>query len=194
MDKNTSIENFIRMAAPVEWWEYSQELKVASEELWKLNSTSFISIYSSDVTEITQRPSVSRTYMLIIGISLENMIKGLLISEESNYLKDGRLDPAISSGHNLYDLSNKVKIFKFTETEQNLLKILSGALPNWGKYPVPKKFDQIVLETHSTPEFRIVFLDLYSKLERAIFEMTKSGWNGPNNVHIGGWSSSHLKN
>lgn len=194
MDKSKLIQEFITKAAPVEWWEYAQELKNASEELWNLNNASFICTYSSETGEIIQRPGVSRTYMLIIGLSLENLIKGLLISEEPNYVKDGRLDSAITSGHNLYSLSNKSTTFTFTEEEQTLLKILSDAIPNWGKYPTPKKFEQIVGETHSTPEIRETFFNLYNKLERDIYEMTHSGWKGPNDVHLGGWSASHLQN
>ncbi|MCU0375590.1 MAG: hypothetical protein MUF24_09790, partial [Chitinophagaceae bacterium] len=89
MDTAKMIEEFIIKAAPVEWWEYAQELKTASEVLSGMNDNSFIATYHSDTEEIVKRPGVSRTYMLTIGICLENLLKGLLIAENPDYVKDG---------------------------------------------------------------------------------------------------------
>lgn len=193
MDTAKSIREYIMKAAPSEWLEYADELRKSSEEIFSLNNTSLVASYHPLKNVHSTRPGVSRTYMLLIGISLENSLKGLLISEDPNYLKDGKIDPLISAGHNLYDLGLKSTTFSFLTKEFELLQILSDAIPYWGKYPIPKKFQQIKIETNSSVEIRETYLELFHKLERHIYDMTKFGWKGPNDVVLNEWFASHLE-
>lgn len=193
MDTTLKIQEYILSAAPCEWWDYAQELKDSSEELWKFSTETLIAKYNSDTKDLKKQQGVSRTYMFIIGVCLENLFKGILIAETPGFVKDGKIDNSISSGHNVYELSTKVKTLKFTKAEKTLLKILSDAIPYWGKYPIPKKFEQIKQQTVVTPDIRATFLSLYQKLERAIYDSTKFGWTGPNDVNAGEWFVSTLE-
>lgn len=180
MDISSKVQEYILSAAPCEGWEYAQELRDSSENLWKLSNDTLLAKYNSETKIAEKQPGVSRTYMFLIGVCLENLFKGMLIVENPDLIKDGKIDDSISSGHNLYELSTKVKIVKFLDDERILLKVLSDAIPYWGKYPIPKRFDQIKKQTVVTASIRDTFLNLYSKLERAIYDAAKFGWTGPN--------------
>lgn len=133
MDVSSKIQEYILSAAPAEWWEYAQELKDSSEELWNLSNNTMVAKYDSGTKIAETQPGVSRTYMFIIGICLEKLLKGILIAENPTLVKDGKIDNSISSGHNIYELSTKVKTISFSDVEKALLKILSDAIPYWGK-------------------------------------------------------------
>jgi hypothetical protein len=184
------IKEYIINAFPVQWIDYSEELRDSSELIWKES----IKIKLHNTFPIRQdKPRLSRTYFLNIGFSLENLIKGLLISENPDYLKDGKISHEISSGHNLEKLASKITTLNFNNTELDFLIILSKALPNWSRYPIPKKWEVENSEVILDEDIRTQFLKMWDKIGFKIYELTKDGWNGPNGVKLDNWRSSYFE-
>jgi len=187
---NDRIKEFILNANPVQWVEYSEELRDSSELIWEESKRT--KVYLNFPKRI-DKPGLSRPYFLNIGFSLENLIKGLLVSENPEYLKDGRISSEISSGHNLDNLAKKISSLTFDKEEFDFLKILSKAIPNWSRYPIPKRWEIENTEEIISDDIRQQFLSLWDKIGFKIYELTKDSWNGPNGVELGCWRSSYFE-
>ena len=176
-------------SAPVAWLDYSEELKEIAEL-----------IYSNPNLEINRYPEIERTlrlergYFLNYGFSVENILKGLLISENSSYVSNGKLSPEISSNHNLEGLVDKIESISFDKKERKLLSILSDAIPYWGRYPIPKKHTKISARFTLTDEVNQNLNDLWFKIGKELYSNIKYGWTGPNGIKTGPYISSTFEN
>lgn len=175
------IEKYIKKAFPEHWFDYARELKDASIELWNSHKNVSI-IYSTHDEGNYARKLYSRTYFLLMGLAIENLFKGILISEKPEYIQNGQIDKEISSGHNLEFLLDKVKSLKFSDKEIEICKTLSQVIPYWGKYPIPKNFNKLESEIFMTEEWFEELLELYSKLELNLCKLNINGIKGPNNI------------
>jgi hypothetical protein len=176
------VEDYIRKGMPEEWFDYAHELKDAAVTLWESHSNTLIS-YQTDRKFYT-RKLYSRTYFFLLGVAIENLIKGILISENPQYLKDGKISTEISSGHNVKTLSEKIKSLSFDEEETEIMETLSEVIPYWGKYPIPKHFSQIKGEKFFDALWYNKLIDLYDKLELQIYRLNINGIQGPNGVNF----------
>ena len=184
------IKEYILNANPIQWVEYSEELRDSSELILKESKRTKIHL---NFPKRTDKPGLSRPYFLNIGFSIENLIKGLLVSENPEYLKDGRISHQISSGHNLEALAQKSSSLTFSKMEMDFLKVLSEGIPNWSRYPIPKRWEIENTEEIISDDIRQLFLNLWDKIGFKIYELTKNGWNGPNGVELGIWRSSYFE-
>jgi len=175
------IETYIKKSFPEQWFDYARELKDASIELWKSHSNVMIAYQTFEEGTFT-RKLYSRTYFILMGLAIENLFQGILISEKPEYIKNGQISKEISSGHNLEYLSKKVESIKFKENEIEICRVLSQVIPYWGKYPIPKNFKKLKSEIFMTEEWFQELLELYSKLELKLCELNINGIKGPNNV------------
>ncbi len=184
------IQEYVQNASPLQWIEYAEELRDASEAIWKESeNTKVFNAYPKPIT----KPGLSRVYFLNIGYSLENLLKGLLITENPDLIKDGKIESSISSGHRLHELAALIKSISFNREEIELFKILSTAIPSWSRYPIPKKWQINTTEKIINRDVRDLFLKIWNKIGHMIYEKTKDGWNGPNGVSIDIWRSSYFE-
>jgi len=184
------IRNYILNASPLQWIEYAQELREASELIWKGSKKIKMHI---NFPKVQEKQGLSRVYFLNIGFSIENLLKGLLISENPDYLKSGKISPDISSGHNLENLASKIISIEFNAKEIKFLKLLSRSLPNWSRYPIPKRWEINNEEEFISSDLRKTFLELWDKIGFKIYKMTKDGWKGPEKVTIDNWRDSYFE-
>lgn len=174
------IEKYIRKAAPEEWYDYARELKEAADTLWKLKSKEMI-YFKTEETQYL-KPNYSRTFFFLNGVSIENLLKGILISEKPDLLKDGKISDEISKGHKLKELALKVKSLKFDDKELRILELLSEVVPYWGKYPIPKRFQDLKQEIHIDDTWYNQLDELNKKLEFKLYDLNRKGIKGPNGV------------
>ncbi|MBC7556999.1 MAG: hypothetical protein H7195_08575 [Chryseobacterium sp.] len=186
------IEDFIKKGLPEEWFDYSTELKGAAEILWKSNGNTLIGYYTEK--ETYTRKLFSRVYFFLLGIAIENLIKGILISEYPQYLKDGKISSEISSGHNIKNLSGKITSLSFDKNENEIFEILSELIPYWGKYPIPKNFNHVKNEKFFDEVWYENLIRLYEKLELQLYKLNINGIPGPNGVHFPKLYISYLHN
>jgi hypothetical protein len=159
-----SPEKYEQLGHPLEWVQYASELFDSSEILYKERDNSILTKTDANGEVIIQKSGVSRSYFLLIGFSIENVMKAYLVSRNPDYLKNGKIDNSISSNHNLFELSRKLKSFEFNNSEIELLKTLSEGIPYWTRYPIPKRFENITNEKTLTENTRDIFMNLYERL------------------------------
>lgn len=169
-----SPEKYEQLGHPIEWVQYANELLDSSEILYKERNNTVLTKTDSNGEIIIQKSGISRSYFLLIGFSMENLMKAYLVSRNPNYLKNGKIDSSISSNHNLLELSRKLDSFEFSSSEIELLKTLSEGIPYWTRYPIPKRFENItnekVLSEKTRNDFKNLFermvLDIYNYVNR----------------------------
>lgn len=132
-------------------------------------NNTFLTKTDSNGVIIIQKSGISRTYFLLIGFSIENLMKAYIVSRNPNYLKNGKIDNSISSNHNLIALSRKMDSFKFSSSEIELLKTLSEGIPYWSRYPIPKRFENITNEKVLSEKTRIDLRDLFERMVLDIY-------------------------
>lgn len=186
------IKKYIKKGFPEEWFDYANELKSAATELWESSNNQQILFLSENKTYLKR--FYSRTYFFLMGIAIENLMKGILISENPKHIEDGKISKEISSGHNLTILSEKIKTLNFTESEKRNFIILSNVIPYWGKYPIPKNSKNLKDEIFIDNEIFNDLLEIYEKLELQIFKLNMNGINGPNGIQFPKLFIEHLMN
>ncbi len=164
-----SPEKYEILGHPTEWVQYANELFEASEILIKEKDNSILIKTDSDGKTILKKSGISRSYFLLIGFALENLMKGYIISRNPNFVKNGKIEKSISSNHNLFELSKKINEFMFSKSEIDLFKTLTEGIPYWTRYPIPKRFENITEEKILSGETRKIFTELFDKLEIAIY-------------------------
>jgi len=159
-----SPEKYEQLGHPIEWVQYATELFDSSEILYKERNSRILTKIDSNGEIIIQKSGISRSYFLLIGFSMENLMKAYLVSRNPNYVKSGKIDSSISSNHNLFELSQKLQFFEFSNSEIELLKTLSEGIPYWSRYPIPKRFENITNEKVLSEKTRNIFIALFERM------------------------------
>lgn len=168
-----SSEEFIRRALPENWVDYALELKGASNYIWDGNSK-LLTVFRDD-EDFKVKPHYSRSSILLFAFAIENLLKGLLISEKPDLISGAKLSKIISKDHNLVKLSKEISTIKFNKSETILLKMMSEAIPDWGKYPVPKQHTNLKNEEIYKDQTKVKLNKLFNKLEDKIWDLNKEG-------------------
>ena len=171
---STERDKFVYRANPNEWLEVSDELN-NSIEIIQRNCTSWY--FKSDTWDgkPIKKLMSSRSIFLLMGFSLENLIKGILIFDNPKLVNKGKLEKDIKS-HNLINLFNKIEKIKLTDKESELLNILSEAIPDWGRYPCPLNFQDLKDEVIFTTEMKKRYDNIRNTLRIELLERLENGW------------------
>jgi len=165
-----SHKKYEMLGQPFEWVQYANELLDSSELLYKEKNNSILTKVDKSGKIIVKKSGISRTYFLLIGFAIENIMKAHIISMNPNYIKNGKIERSISSNHNLFELSKRIENFEFKQTEINLLKTLTEGIPYWTRYPIPKRFENITEEKILNGTIRKTFLGLFEKMEINVYK------------------------
>jgi hypothetical protein len=130
------------------WLLTARGLKNAADIIWqKWYSLSEIGKKKSEIepSEIVniyeERCTFFLIYMMLYGLALENLLKGIIISKNpSNYKNKIRWGK--NKGHNLICLTNKIS-FKLTNDESKIINSLSEAIKWAGRYPVKQNHNNV---------------------------------------------------
>ncbi len=142
--------------SPGSWLIEAMQLKVAAERIdWLFKP----------VTEAEQTLSLMTTYRLLIGLSFENLIKGILHAQGNKVIENGKFTKLFSK-HDLKDLANKLdpSEINITENEKNILKDLTPYVIWAGRYPLPRNKNDIIAKCHGSAEYKRE-LELWEKLK-----------------------------
>lgn len=163
-------EIYKQLGQPIEWMQYANELLYSSEILYKEKDNLTISKIDSNGKIIIKKSGISRSYLLLIGFSIENLMKAYVISRNPDYLESGKIKNSISSNHNLFELSKKLPLFDFSKSELELLKILTEGIPYWTRYPIPKRFENVTNEKVLEENTRDIFTKLFWRMEIDVYK------------------------
>ncbi len=86
--------------------------------------------------------------------------------------------------HNLLELVRRVEGFELSEKEHRFCITAQDALPYWGRYPVPLKFEELKRELEADANYRNAFLQLYERLSTLIESEIIDGWNSEGGAEI----------
>ena len=193
--KNESVRKFIEAAAPEYWYAYSEELITSAKELRSQLGGQEIIIIHQDATgdESTKsRPVISRAILLLLGVAIENLVKAVLISEDTERLTDGKLRNDVV-GHKLSDLGKKCATVTYTKKERELLSLLSDVIPYLGKYPVPLNSDKMLDEVHSSDNLLHDLFALAHRLSLEIYRLNENGLSAPHGVQFNRLTLSQIE-
>jgi hypothetical protein len=180
IDRHNAVQEFLRSASPDEWMGYAEELKSAAEVLWEDEPNGrLISILGrdpGDVVEKIDKAAISRTFILLAGLSIENMLKLLAIAIDPRLINTGVLDERIKN-HRLTDLVRLIPGLVLDRQEAEMFRTAQEAIPYWGRYPVPRKFNELKIESVLDLQFKNTFNCIYEKLHRRLYETIREGWD-----------------
>ena len=182
----SQLQEFVKDAMPDGWLDYGEELMAASESLWQQKDSgislqeTFFSHGESKVSLLT--PKFSRTYILLCAFALENLLKGLLISQDPSHISTGVLSKELTK-HNLLDLASLAKL-TLSDGERKVCEIAQEALPYWGRYPIPLRYQGLKPEQAATEQYRNDFLGLHKRLAEIIYGAITNGWESGTSAKI----------
>ena len=168
------IDEFVYKGNPNEWLEVSNELNASVEILLKNNGSTYLK--TDTWNEIPVKKVInSRAIFLLMGFAIENLIKGIIVFNKPENINTGILGNEIKT-HNLTKLLEKIPELEFTQEELTFVEIITAAIPDWGRYPSPLKFQDIKDEVLYVDETNIIYKSLRNKLKENLIEKLKIGW------------------
>lgn len=179
-------QQFVESAAPEYWYTYAIELADTADGVYRAsNGTSVAYVYEGEdgSKHAESRSLASRPVLLLYGLALENLIKGILISEDPMLLKDGRLDKSLLV-HDLTKLAKRLGTISLDNKELSLLEVLSEAIPYYGRYPVPRHSQELLIEKHVDEQFYEHCKSLFQRLEVQLYKLNYNGLAAPEGVRF----------
>lgn len=187
-------KQFVEKAAPEYWYSYAHELADIADEIYRKSKGQWVGCirdYKDGSKETNRRPFVSRPVLLMYGLSFENLIKGLLISEEPMLLQGGKLSKHLL-GHDLVRLADRVKSLHLGAKERDLLALLSDVVPYHGRYPVPRNAQDVKPEKYINEDVYKACRGLFSRLEMQLYRLNFKGIDAPEGVRFPRLRLTHL--
>ncbi len=176
-------DEYIVRGAPQAWREYAAELNHSAEVLFSNHDKQIIVDVAKGALDPIRKSMISRTCLLLFGLSIENLVKGYMIARDPNLLAGGKLDDKLKT-HNISKLFSKIPNFTLTKDELELVKIFDDSIPNWGRYPVPLKPEHYAKERILTQDMHAIYSTLFSRLDKTLFLFIREGWEGPEGIKI----------
>jgi hypothetical protein len=186
-----SLQEFVRDASPGQWLEYAEELRDNAELIWSHEDESLrLRVVANAEPYAVGDPfrvsGVSRTYLLLAGFALENVLKGLIVLDDPCHINTGVLSRELKS-HNIEVLASKARNLILSEDENEFCSLVTAVIPYWGRYPIPLDKNRIMPEVGMTEARRHLFLGLFDRLAHRLYWAVRDGWDsgvGPKDLKI----------
>lgn len=110
-----------------------------THELWKWKAEDLakaaVALWNSELHH--EMPTHGRSSMVLMGLSLENLLKGILFKSGKCSIEEGKLPRSVKT-HNLNELCREAGVkIEDTYEEKTFLQRLSEQVDWAGKYPIP---------------------------------------------------------
>ena len=142
--------------SPKSWMAQALFLQKAAARLDVMNRQNKVAVMDQIKSELFQMFPV---YRMLMGMSMENLLKSIIISRGLPAGQDGKLDSTFN-GHNLNGLASRVG-FARDERERELFDELTEFITWLGRYPIPKRAEEWQCASHGST---------MHKLEQEIWE------------------------
>lgn len=169
---------FVRDAMSGSWLEYAEELRDSSEILWNQHENAMRVEWEQSLNDkgtIKKVSLISRTYILLAGFAIENLVKGILVLQDPSHINNGKLSRKLKS-HNLIKLISNIDDLALDPAEYEICKRMQEAIPYWGRYPIPLEYNGVLPEIAVDNNFRKTFLKLHERLGQKIYREIRDGW------------------
>jgi hypothetical protein len=179
--ESDSLQLFVRDASPASWLEYAEELRDAAELLWSHSSDGLRVAVTLDQQFVPSEgafkvSSISRTYMLLAGFALENVLKGILVAIYPTRVNTGNITRDLRS-HNLPSLAAKIPGLTLSDQERKFCESATAAIPYWGRYPIPLEKGGLSIEIGVDEQVRKTFLGIFDLLAHQLYWAVRDGWD-----------------
>ncbi len=189
--ESNKLQEFVRDASPAQWLQYTEELRDNAELIWSHEDESLrVGVVTNAERCAVGGPfrvsGVSRTYLLLAGFALENVLKGLLVLEDPRHINTGALSRKLTS-HNIKGLASKVRNLTLSADEHQFCALVTAVIPYWGRYPIPLDKNRIMPEVGMTETRRHLFLALFGRLAHRLYWSVRDGWDsgvGPKDLKL----------
>jgi len=159
--------------SPVVWRHKADELKHAAEVLRIEIDRSFKEAnehiernQKSGKQEILiSKPIIISTYNMLLGFSIENLFKGIVLVKNPEHLTDEKLSDKLKI-HDLFALADLAQI-NLTDKEKTFCNIANEAVLSSGRYPIPLKANAYTNIHHLCDKdiFEALFIKLRSQIK-----------------------------
>jgi hypothetical protein len=137
-------------------------------------------------TKHINKASISRTYILLSGLALENILKGLAVSVDPSLVNRGKLDDRLKT-HRLIDIVTLcADLITLSAGEIEVCRLAQEAIPYWARYPSPRDYSNLKPEQIVTSEYRKTFNTLYASLHECLYFSIRDGWDSGIGSKLGG--------
>ena len=109
---------------------------------------------------------------MLIGMSIENLLKGILQAQGETVVVNGRLTRDFKT-HSLYDLATHLKAVTVEVDEYHIMKDLTHYIRWSGRYPIPLRVDDVIPLCYSREVFEEE-INLFNKLRDRLIVI---GWD-----------------
>ena len=173
----TPVRQFQFLLASSGGWDYSaQKLRDAADALFRFHFEGLRQLLFDGDTDLHERnyEGVGLAILLLAGLAIENLAKGLWILENPEELSNDRLPKRLSKGHEMtVDLFQEADI-RLTTKEKAFITRLQVFVTWAGRYPVPKHVDNMkVQKTFRTDDFE-QFKKLFDRLKALLRERRRA--------------------
>ena len=167
------------------WIKYWERLKYSSEILKKNIEYVFESLNEANTSDIPKIKATIEAYMLLLGYSQENLIKGALMKKHFlefgecsfNDLKEIKKNVWKNvDGHSLVKLTEVNEIIEIYKAERNVLTRLEEYIKWAGRYEYSQNLEERNTETLKKIEVHDWDEDIITQFEWRILEKMKNGW------------------
>ena len=173
--KMKSISFECTLNSPLAWQYNAWLLKRTAEEIdtFSLSNRGFSNCQAKgkDV-ELSLLISV---YRLLMGLSFENLLKGIIIAHGTPAGSNGKLNDSFGQ-HNIDKLLKQVdeNSITLTKEDRNILKELQPYVEWVGRYPIPKKVNNHQIAFGYGSEIHKKELNLWKRLSKHLKDV---GWH-----------------
>jgi hypothetical protein len=155
------------MSEPIPSWKYNPLLKqmafdcaVDSPGSWLFSAFDLktaadrIDWLKNPIREEEPSLSLASVYRMLMGMSIEVLLKGILVAQGEQILDDkGRIKKDFAK-HDLTKLAQRIdtEAFAFSQDDLEILDNLTPYIKWAGKYPLPRVAGDLIVKGHSSGE------------------------------------------
>jgi len=176
-------EQFEESAVPHSWFLVADNLHAQAVTIRNKAGTSIMTHYSNG-EELWQIDASSRASFLIAGFAIENALKGLLVYNNPDWIKNGKLDKNLKK-HSLSELSGKVNDTGLVDLSffNDTLEALEDGLMSWARYPCGLNKGDTAPEKPMTELLWTEYCDAMSTLGATYKRLLADYWEGNHAFH-----------
>jgi hypothetical protein len=155
VDQRASIDLFRTLyerasREPLAWRMASDSLRRAARTLLPVIENDE-KVLCNQQSEDNIEPPLSPVYMLLVGLAIENLVKGICVANAPNIIENDRLGRGMRT-HSILDLLARAHV-TVSQEDSELIERLE-VFVNWaGRYPIPAKLGDSLPRTNSTGGF-----------------------------------------
>jgi hypothetical protein len=129
--------------APNFWLSDADNLQAGAKVLWEAHLADLTRLFAADFPQGSRPASdfpntgLHRTSMLLAGLCLENLVKGIRVRQDPTLVREDRFAPSLTR-HGLLRLFRDANI-AVSQEEESLLERLTAHVVWAGKYSFPKE-------------------------------------------------------